>query len=182
MRSAAVLVPSYAHHIVFPSTWYNVFTSIWLPCSSTNKGKRNLCGCADKANRQWAFVAFWLSSYVNIKTAAAFANWLALKKGALFSLIYFFGSFCIYYIPHNYVIPQTMPHAIPQTHSPFYPHRFSFLWSKPRVTNLAISSGHSAYITFHIIMSFPKPCYMPFRKLILPFTLTASLFFEVSRG
>ena len=25
----------------------------------------------------------------------------------------------MYYIPHNYVIPQAMPHAIPQTHSPF---------------------------------------------------------------
>ena len=45
------------------------------------------------------------------------------KKGVLFSLIYFFGSFCIilYYIPHNYVVPQAMPHAIPQTQSAFYP-------------------------------------------------------------
>ena len=91
-----------------------------LPCSPTNKGKKNLCGCAEKANRQWAFVAFWLSSYVNIKTAAAFANWLAPKKGAVFSLIYFFGSICcIYYIPHNYVILQAMPHAIPQLIQPF---------------------------------------------------------------
>ena len=23
-----------------------------LPCSPTNKGKKNLCGCAEKANRQ----------------------------------------------------------------------------------------------------------------------------------
>ena len=30
--------------------------------------------------------------------------------------------FCIYYIPNNYVIPWAMPHAIPQTHSAFYPH------------------------------------------------------------
>ena len=112
-------------------TFQNIFSSMAdfravvsvLPCSPTNKGKKNLCGCAEKANRQWAFVAFWLSSYVNIKTAAAFANWLAPKKDALFSLIYFFGSFCIYYIPHNYTIPQAMPHAIPQTHSAFYPHR-----------------------------------------------------------
>ena len=59
----------------------------------------------------------------NINTEAAFANWLAPKQGALFSLIYFFGSFCVYYIPRNYVIPQTMPHAIPQTHSSFYPYR-----------------------------------------------------------
>ena len=112
-------------------TFQNIFSSMAdfravvsvLPCSPTNKGKKNLCGCAEKANRQWAFVAFWLSSYVNIKTAAAFADWLAPKKGALFSLIYFFGSFCIYYMPHNYVIPQAMPHVIPQTHSAFYPHR-----------------------------------------------------------
>ena len=61
----------------------------------------------------------------NIKTAAVFANWLAPKNGALFSLIYFFGSFCVYYILHNYVIPQAMPHFIPQIHSSFYPHRFS---------------------------------------------------------
>ena len=108
-------------------TFQNIFSSMAdfravvsvLPCSPTNKGKANVCGCAEKANRQWAFVAFWLSSYVNIKTADAFANWLAPRKGALFSLIYFFGSFCIYYIPHNYVIPQAMPHAIPQTHSAF---------------------------------------------------------------
>ena len=99
-----------------------------LPCSPTNKGMKNLLGCVEKANRQWAFVAFWLSSYVNIKTAAAFANWLALKKGALFSLIYFFGSFCIYYIPHNYAIPQAMPRAIPQTHSSVYPQRANSLY------------------------------------------------------
>ena len=35
-----------------------------------------------------------------------------------------------------------------------------------------ISLGHSAYITFHIIIPFRKPCHMPFRKLIPPFTLT----------
>ena len=45
-------------------------------------------------------------------------NWLASKKGAIFSVIHFFN------IPHNYVITQAMPHAIPQTHSTFYPHRF----------------------------------------------------------
>ena len=48
---------------------------------------------------------------------------IGAKNGALFSLIYFFGSFCVYYIPHNYVIPQPMPHAIPQTHSSSYTHR-----------------------------------------------------------
>ena len=38
---------------------------------------------------------------------------IGAKKGRTFSLIYFFGSFCIYYIP------QATPHAIPQTPS-FY--------------------------------------------------------------
>ena len=42
----------------------------------------------------------------------------------LFSLIYFFESFCINYIRHNYVIPQAMPHAIPQTYTVFYPHGY----------------------------------------------------------
>ena len=67
-------------------------------------------------------------------------SWLAPKKGAIFSLIYFFKSFCIYYIPHNYVIPQAMPHAIPQTHSAFYPHRFP---SVAKVLNLSISAKSS---------------------------------------
>ena len=40
-----------------------------------------------------------------------------------FSLIYFFAPFFIFYILHNYVILQTMQHAIPQTRSAFYPHR-----------------------------------------------------------
>ena len=34
----------------------------------------------------------------------------------------------IYYSPHNYVIPQAIPHAIPQTRSAFYPHRFLRQW------------------------------------------------------
>ena len=36
--------------------------------------------------------------------------------------------------------------------------------------------SHSAYITFRVIMSLRKPCHMPFRKLIPPFTLTALFF------
>ena len=59
----------------------------------------------------------------NIKKAAAFDNWLAPKNDALFNEFdyYFFETFCIYYIPQNYVIQQAMPHAIPQTHASFYP-------------------------------------------------------------
>ena len=58
-----------------------------------------------------------------LKKAAAFANWLAPKNDALFAEFgyYFFETFCIYYIPQNYVIQQAMPHAIPQTHASFYP-------------------------------------------------------------
>ena len=96
-------------------------------------------------------------------------NWLAPKKGAIFSLIYFFKSFCIYYIPHNYVIPQAMPHAIPQTHSSFYPLRFcktaglnfthifnpaglydQFWWDDPQNSdkNQSFSCFHVLSITF----------------------------------
>ena len=47
------------------------------------EGKKILCGGAEKANRQWAFVAVIVivCRARNIKTAAAFANWLATKKG-----------------------------------------------------------------------------------------------------
>ena len=93
-----------------------------LPCGPTNKGKKNLCGCEEKANRPWeikeSFVASWLSSYVEPvtlkKRPRLQIDWRQ-EKGALFSLIYFFGSFFVYYVPHNYVIPQTP--------SAFYPHR-----------------------------------------------------------
>ena len=68
-------------------TFQNIFSSMAdfravvsvLPCSPTNKGKKNLWSCAENANRQLAFVDFWLLS-CNIKTAAAFANWLAQKR------------------------------------------------------------------------------------------------------
>ena len=57
----------------------------------------------------------------------AHSNWRQKRRGndarMPFSLIYFFAPISIFYIPHNYVIPQAMPHAIPQTHSAFYPHR-----------------------------------------------------------
>ena len=55
------------------------------------------------------FIGVILCRARNIKTAALFANWLASKKGEIFSLIYLFGLFCAYDIPHNYVIPRAMP-------------------------------------------------------------------------
>ena len=51
--------------------------------------------------------------------------------------------------------------------------RFQIDWRQKE--GLIISLGHSAYITFYIIMLFRKPCHMPFRKLIPPITLTASI-------
>ena len=96
-------------------------------------------------------MAFWYLSWAcNIKKAAAFANWSAPKKGALFSLIYCFESFCIYYIPHNYFIPQTMPHANPQTHSslhsPISNYWLASLWHNRLIPQFRVSSdlmGHT---------------------------------------
>ena len=57
-----------------------------------------------------------------------------------FSLIYFFASFSIFYIPHNYVILQAVPHAIPQTQSAFYPHRLFLTTSRHFLqTNLLVT-------------------------------------------
>ena len=55
--------------------------------------------------------------------------------------------------------------------------RLQIDWRQKRVLFLVlfISFDHSAgYIKFRIIMSFRKPCHMPFCKLIPPFTLTDS--------
>ena len=64
----------------------------------------------------------------------AHSNWRQKRIGndarMPFSLIYFFAPISIFYIPHNYVIPQAMPHAIPQTHSAFYPHRVKMCGEK----------------------------------------------------
>ena len=54
----------------------------------------------------------------------------------LFCLIYFFAPFSIYYILHNYVILQVMPHTIPQAHATFYPHRHETSGSKHRNCNV----------------------------------------------
>ena len=98
---------------------------------------------------QWHFVTFFffIIAFVcparNIKTAAAFANWLAPKKGALLSLIYFFGSFCVYDIPHNCVIPQAMPQATPQTRAAFTLTVFYFrvwrLWRHENIMTIITS-------------------------------------------
>ena len=56
-------------------------------------------------------------------------------------LIYFFGPFSIYYILHDYVIPQAMPHAIPQTHSSFYLHRLKYTDSSWRFLHIFHTMG-----------------------------------------
>ena len=99
-------------------TFQNIFSSIMadfcavvsvLPCCPTNRGKKNLYGFAEKASRQWAFVAFWLSSYVNIKTAAAFADWLAPKKGRTFQFNLFL--WVILHILHSTCLCHSTSHA-----------------------------------------------------------------------
>ena len=62
-----------------------------------------------------------------------------------FSVIHFFEPFPIFYIPHNYVIPQAVPHAIPQTHSSFYPHRNMFS-SSVVILGGFLLVGHSRFV------------------------------------
>ena len=81
--------------------------------------RKRLIESEKSRNPSWLFDCH-RSRARKIKKVANFANWLAPKKGSLFSLIYFFQSFSIYYIPHDYVTPQAMPHVIPQTHFSFY--------------------------------------------------------------
>ena len=70
-----------------------------------------------------------------------------------FSLIYFFAPFSIFYIPHNYVILQTMPHAIAQTRSAFYPHRTWYTLISRNWKELATMSCNIIIIT--ILKIFP---------------------------
>ena len=116
-------------------TFQNIFSSMAdfrdevsvLPAARLIKASR-IFEVEKKANRrtQGVFSSFLIVTVVEHGTLKKrlIVNWLAPKKGAFFSLIYFFKSFCICYIPHNYFVPQAMPHAILQTHSAFYPHRF----------------------------------------------------------
>ena len=107
-------------NIFFSMAYFGDVVSV-LPAARLIKASR-IFVAEQKANRPWeikgSFLAFWLASgrASNIKEAAA-CELIGAKQGAMMSLIYFFKSFCIYYIPHNYVIPQT--------HSAFYPHRIS---------------------------------------------------------
>ena len=79
-------------------------------CSPTNKGKQNIFDAVRKKliDREKSRSPSWLFDChrcwaLNIKKAAT-CELIGAKKGAIFSLIYFFESFCLYYIQHNYVI------------------------------------------------------------------------------
>ena len=68
-------------------TFQNIFRSMAdfrhvvsvLPCSPTNKDKKNLSSCAEKATWRWAFVAFLSLSYVEPATPATLKQWLRLQ-------------------------------------------------------------------------------------------------------
>ena len=98
-----------------------------LPCSPTIKASRIFVAVQKTANRPWddqgVLPGFFIVVVVEPSLLHSRLDRNIKKAAAIFSLIYFFESFCICYIPHNYVILQAMPHAIPQTHSVFYPHR-----------------------------------------------------------
>ena len=66
----------------------------------------------------------------NIKTEAVFANWLAPKHGALFTLGH--SAYITFRIIMSFRKPCHMPHAIPQLYSTFYLHRkvFHLLWRR----------------------------------------------------
>ena len=50
-----------------------------------------------------------------------FCKLIGAKKGHTFLFNLFLRAISIYYILHNYVIPQAMPHAIPQHSFPLLP-------------------------------------------------------------
>ena len=87
----------------------------------------------------------------------AHSNWRQKRIGndarMPFSLIYFFAPISIFYIPHNYVIPQAMPHAIPQTHSSFYPHRVKMCGEKGFI---------AVHETVHLVKFMGKGCFFEF--------------------
>ena len=109
------------------TTW---FYFVWRRRRSTPRGRNLLVALAQYTLTHLRSSSWFLSSLLKMRLLV---NWLAPKKGAIFSLIYFFDSFCIYYIPHNYIFRQAMPHAILQTHSAFYPHRL-IVWIRQKLS------------------------------------------------
>lgn len=54
-----------------------------------------------------------------------------------------FESLYIYYIPHDYTIPQVMPHSIPQTHCVFDPQHIIISMKKKTKTKQTIEGQQS---------------------------------------
>ena len=128
-------------------TFQNIFSSLSGVRDVVIKASK-ISVAVQKANPPWEIKEYFLdfdcyrSRACNIRKAAAY-ELIGAKKGAIFSLIYFFKSFCIYYISHNYVIPQAMPHATPQTHSASYPHQLfcSLKFSCRHGFSISLSNG-----------------------------------------
>ena len=103
---------------------------------------------------QFASVNLWITDRYRLMFDSGCS--FSLKNDLMmmfFSLIYFFAPFSIFYIPHNYVILQTMPHAIPQTRSAFYPHRIWYTLISRNWKELATMSCNNIIIT--ILKIFP---------------------------
>ena len=75
----------------------------------------------------------WASSNKWTSRAVAQWNWRQKKarqrRAMLFSLIYFFAPFFIFYIPHNYIIPQAMPHVT-------LAESYVLIWKKKKLGNV----------------------------------------------
>ena len=90
----------------------------------------------------------WFEPAVINRPAKRLLTQIGAKKGRgkdarmVSRSIYFFGPFSIYYIPHNNVIPQAMPHAIAQIHFVFYPHRFKSYFLVEVILFIFLSGFH----------------------------------------
>jgi len=84
---------------------------------SLRKGKSTQLGNKDSSPS----LGFMVVEPAASKKAAAFANWRAKRARVLVNLL--LRVIPQFYVLRNYAIPQFMPHAIPQTHSVFYPYR-----------------------------------------------------------
>ena len=113
---------------------------VWRRRRPTPRGRNLLVALAQYTVTHFRSSSTKLSSRFlsSLLKKAAACELIGPKKGAIFSLIYFLETFCIYYIPHNHVSRQAMPHAILQTHSAFYPHRL-IVWIRQKL------SKHQSY-------------------------------------
>ena len=97
----------------------------------------------------------------------------AAETGVWFSVSFNFFAPCIYlyYIPHNYVIPQATLLAISQTHSVFYPHRSQIylktpllhIWPEPQADTFDTFSEPLTRISDSDIILL-RPIYQPLAR------------------